>query len=99
MDMKFTEDEKKERFSETKNLLEDTPEYPYGLQISLRPEDVHKLGLGDCDVQDMKKFMISAKVIEKSADPNYKGSDKVSLELQITDMELEGKKSAETIYE
>lgn len=99
MDMRYTEEEKKKEFSQQKNLLEDTPEYPYGLRIELRPEDVKKLGLEDCDVGDVKDMMVSAVVIEKRQDPNFKGSEQTSVELQITDINVKGKTQDETIYE
>lgn len=93
VDMGYTEDEKKNEFGKQKSLIDDTPEYPYGLRISLRPEDTAKLGCKECEVGEVKEFVIKVKVVSKNIEDQYSGMEAYpSLGLQITEMEPIGEK-------
>ncbi len=83
--MGYIEEEKKDMIS----VAPDAPKYPYGLRISLGPEELEKLGLQSTPEVDVKyRLLCEAKVIEvsvvegKGDDPSYR------VELQIMDLEM-----------
>ena len=79
----------------------ETPEYPYGLSISLDDESMNKLGLGELPAVG-DEMMVMAKVKVKSAgESEYEGEEKSrNVTLQITDMGLkeEEKRAADKMY-
>jgi hypothetical protein len=97
-DMKISKTEAKEH---ALGIEMDTPEYPYGLSISLEQDQLEKLGITDMPKVGAK-MMVHANAVVKtvSAYDTQNGSDK-RVELQITEMELvpgEGKDPAEIMY-
>lgn len=68
------------------------PEYPYGLRISLDTDSLKKLGTSVSDLMAGQSVSLTAKakVVSISAsDGEYKSE---SLDLQITDLSIEGTK-------
>lgn len=65
------------------------PEYPYGLCLRLGKEELAKLGIkGMPAIGD--SFMIDAKAVVKTVSASAgEGGDYASVELQITDMEID----------
>lgn len=75
----------------------DEPQYPYGLCIRLGKEELEKLGITALPAVG-SEMMVNAKAFVKSTsayETQGEGTD-MSIELQITDMTLEGAKTAET---
>ena len=69
-------------------IEKDEPRYPYGLCISLEKEDMDKLGLSNLPkVGTEVSFMAKAVVKGTSAYETQGGKD-MSMDLQITDMEI-----------
>lgn len=70
-------------------IMNDGPEYPYGLRICLGTDELKKLGIEKLPELG-KEIAISAKgtVCAVSENENLYGKNQ-SLDLQITDMELE----------
>lgn len=83
-DMKRTPSEKKEDSTDVGTERED---YPYGLRIDLRDEDIEKLGISLPEIGLTMVLVANVKVISvrESADEN--GKDR-NIEIQITEMEL-----------
>lgn len=66
----------------------DAPEYPYGLCLRLGKDEIAKLGIKVPSIGD--KFSISASAVVKSMSASSgEGGDYASIELQITDMDLD----------
>ncbi len=79
---------KAEAKAEAMPAMAERPEYPYGLCIRLGKEEIAKLGLKAPTIGDA--FDIDAKCVVKSMSASAgEGGDYMSIELQITDMELE----------
>lgn len=67
----------------------DTPDYPYGLSISLGDDELAKLDLdGNCQVGDMIDLRALAKVTNVSA-RDEGGKTVCRIELQITNLAIE----------
>jgi hypothetical protein len=95
--MKKTKKEKAEMISEAKL---DAPEYPYGLRISLDSDSMEKLGFSN-PLAVGKKLKVEAMVeVVSSSKYDSQSGTNVSMELQITEMELEQEKesSAKRLY-
>ena len=84
--MKRTKTEKKEG-SDMACCPGDQEDFPYGLRVDLRDEEIEKLKLALPEVGSTMVLVANAKVISvrESADEN--GNDR-NIELQITEMEL-----------
>lgn len=91
IDMKITESEKKD--ASLLSVVDDRPNYPYGLEIRLDSETIKKLNLKDPQVG--QKMMMEAMVeITSVSSTNFKGDEKkYTVNMQITQMELEDKDS------
>lgn len=98
IDMKITEEEKKEQ--QQVSVLDDAANYPYGLKIQLDSESFAKLGIPVPQIGQKMKMMAMVEVCSLSQN-NYKGDAKeVEVSLQITDMEIvkPEKQAHEVIY-
>lgn len=86
IDMKLSTEEKKDFCSP--RPIDEAPKYPYGLRITLGPEELKKLGLQELpEVDTIKKLIADVKVVEVASDE--KGEHRVSL--QIIEMSLNKK--------
>lgn len=74
------------------------PEYPYGLCIRLGKEELKKLGITQPPAVGSKMTVTAAVFVKSTSAYEYEGQDKeMSVELQITDMEIgESKDKADT---
>lgn len=84
VDMRRTPAEK----TEATQAVNDAPDYPYGLSISLGKDELEKLGLtGDeVEVGDMLHLHALAKVTSVSKHDNDSTGPDCRIELQITNM-------------
>lgn len=84
VDMRRTPAEK----ADAASPLNDVPDYPYGLSLSLCETELEKLGLDDDDVQvgDMLHLHAMAKVTSVSKNDSEAGGPCCRVELQITNM-------------
>jgi len=74
----------------------DSPRYPYGLCIRLGKEELEKLGITALPAVGSEMTINAKAYVESvSAHETHEGADK-SMSLQITDMTLEGAKTADT---
>lgn len=75
----------------------DLPKYPYGLCISLGPDEIEKLGLGDdCEVGNFLHIHALAKVTSYSKRDTESGSDtRIELVLAFMEAEDEGEENDE----
>lgn len=76
----------------------ETPDYPYGLRISLTEKELEKLRLdcSDCATGDLVYFRACARVISKSQTEHEELGKQERVELQIEDMEIDdGEESGE----
>jgi hypothetical protein len=94
IDMKLTKEEKKDRNGSLPvDTAKDTgPEYPYGLVINLDKESLKKLKVKTDDYNTGEYMSIKAKVkvVGISSRTSFgNGGDYETMELQITEMELE----------
>jgi hypothetical protein len=92
----------KRKSEEAKTMLSDeeyedddeTPKYPYGLELTLDSESLEKLGIGVSNLPKVgQQMQLAANVEVKSVGMNeYQGESKPNLHvcLQITAMELSG---------
>lgn len=73
-------------------------EYPYGLCIRLGKEELKKLGITQPPAVGSKMTVTAAVFVKSTSACEYEGQDKeMSVELQITDMEIgESKDKADT---
>lgn len=87
--MKMSAKEAKEYNSA--EITSDAPEYPYGLCIRLDDDALEKLGITSLPAVGTE-MTIMAKVFVKSTSAYNRqgGEDHKDMELQITDMEIEG---------
>jgi hypothetical protein len=93
--MKMSKKEAKEQNSGPS--IAESPQYPYGLSISLDNDTLEKLKLGDSvEVGDEVAIVAKAKVTSKSGYETMVGGAENSLCLQITDLEVSGESSATT---
>jgi hypothetical protein len=73
--------------AEEKAAINDGPEYPWGLCISLCQDELDKLGLaGEVKVGDMLHLHCMAKVTSVSESDSEMSGPSCRVELQITDM-------------
>lgn len=93
-DMKMSVEERKD-FSTPKSMQ--APSYPYGLRISLGPEELEKLGVTEAPELDKEmEFSVRAMVVEVEKEDVEGEEKKFKVELQIKEMELEKEESSET---
>lgn len=87
--MGYTEKEKKEEFRTDKSLLEDTPQYPCGLKLTLSPEDIKKLNIESVlKVGRKLVFCIETEVTSMEKVDNYQDEEgELRACLQVTFME------------
>lgn len=64
------------------------PKYPYGLELRLDTEGIKKLGLEGCNVGDTCAVVAKGKVTAKSSNDREGGEPTLSLEIQLTDMDV-----------
>lgn len=93
--------EKKE--SSILSHVEDKPNYPYGLKITLDADTIEKLGLSDLpEVGSKVQIVAVAEVVNVRKDSEYGDVAKHSIELQIQDMEASPesveKKASSVLY-
>lgn len=87
--MAITDEEKKE--NKVESVL-DTPDYPYGLELSLNRDTYRKLGFQKPPVIG-QEFYVMAKAHVKDVSKTVEhGADSYSCSLQITEMDLKEKK-------
>lgn len=99
VDMARTPEEKEEAAElsvATMPSADSMPTYPYGLCLSLGPDEMEKLDLdGDCQVGDLLHFTAMAKVTSVSmSDSEYSGPN-CRIELQIQQMGVPEDESTE----
>jgi hypothetical protein len=102
-DMRMNSKDKKDFYS-MPSVIDDKPEYPHGLEISLIKESMEKLGLDGSKLKVGDEFTMVAKVKVKSIREVNENGDvaEYASELQICEMELdksEKEKSADAFYE
>ena len=61
---------------------ENTPDYPYGLSISLEEVDVTKLGLEDCEADDVLE-LVSEATVTTATSHTINGKKRRSLTIQL----------------
>lgn len=82
-DMRLTSEEKKD-FSTPKSSA---PKYPYGLTITLGPEELEKLGLKEAPAVDTElSFKVKTFVKEVGRDELEGDESEYRVQLQITEM-------------
>lgn len=96
--------EDKKDFYSMPSVIDDKPEYPHGLEITLIKESMEKLGLDGSKLKVGEEFTLVAKVKIKSVREVGEKGDvaEYASELQICEMELEKinkEKSADDFYE
>ncbi len=86
VNMKHSREEAKE-YTEASAM--DEPQYPYGLCINLHDDELQKLGITSLPKVG-SEMTITAKVFVKSTSAynTQKGESEMSVDLQITDMEI-----------
>jgi hypothetical protein len=86
INMKHSKDEAKQ-YTEASPM--DEPQYPYGLCLSLHDDELKKLGITSLPAVGAE-MTINAKVFVKSTSAynTQKGESEMSMDLQITDMEI-----------
>ena len=97
-DMSMSAEEKKD-FSTPSSMK--APSYPYGLKISLGPEELEKLGIQDAPELDAEmEFKIKAFVSEVRKNDTEGDEKEFSVELQIKEMEQKKseKSASEALY-
>ena len=72
------------------------PKYPYGLRITLGPEELKKLEQKGLQVGDIKELKIKAKVVEVRADEGEGDVSENRVELQIVEMECEKEEKSDS---
>lgn len=89
---------KQSRKSDTPIAESDEPEYPYGLRISLDSDALAKLGL--TELPKVGTAMTLQARVEVVAVSQYEQKDETnrSVELQVTDMELDTPRDAKNLY-
>jgi hypothetical protein len=98
INMAHSEEEKIK--SNSQSIISDAPLYPYGLSITLGPEEVEKLGLGVPSVGDKHMMLAKVEVSSVSNERTWGEKGKVRVTLQITDMDIQKpkeEKSAEQV--
>ena len=85
------------------SVVDDKPNYPYGLRITLDPDTIKKLGLTEMpDVGSMMALMAQAEVIAVNKIDAPGDEEKYSVELQIQDLDVKGeskeKKASSMLY-
>jgi hypothetical protein len=100
MDMRVTSEEKRD-FSTPRPPQ--APEYPYGLRITLGPDELKKLGISEApELGKMIKLMAEAKVVEVEVANQEGDSSDFKVELQIQHLEFqkkeENKSTSSIIY-
>lgn len=89
INMSYSDEEKKEEYSERKSLIADKPKYPHGLKINLDEGMAKKLGLDESTKVGDKIMMLARVEVCSVYRENYEGDvGSVSIGLQITDMDL-----------
>lgn len=93
----MNEQEKKDLYS-APSVIDDKPEYPYGLEITLNKDSMKMLGLDGSKLKVGDSFKLEAMVKVKSVrEVNEKGDiAEYASELQICEMELEKEDKAKT---
>ena len=101
--MRMNAEEKKDLYS-PESVIDDKPEYPYGLTITLNQESIEKLGI---DAKSLKigqafKVLAEAKIKEIREVKENGDVQEHSIELQICEMDMakeEEEKSADQFYQ
>lgn len=89
-DMSISEKEKKD--GSVKSVLENNPDYPYGLKITLEPDSYEKLGLKEPpDIGEKFMMLASVEVCSLYSDKSYGDKPRISMGLQIQAMDLRSK--------
>lgn len=82
--------EKEKKDNSVTSILDDRPQYPYGLSINLGPDEISKLGLDKMPQAGDKLGMMANVTVSAINMENNQGDDrKFRMTLQITDMEIE----------
>jgi len=90
-DLRLSEMEKKD-FS-TPSAGPKAPKYPYGLKITLGPEELEKLGISELpQVDSFVDFEAKAQVVGVSVHESEGDVNEHRLELQITEIYMKDKK-------
>jgi hypothetical protein len=101
--MRMNAEEKKD-FHSAPSVIDDKPEYPYGLTITLSPESMEKLGIDAKSLKIGQAFKVLAEAkVKEIREVNENGDvQEHSIELQICEMEVakeEEQKSADQFYQ
>lgn len=87
MDMKMPKKSKKEMMGAVTSEPSDSPQYPYGLQLSLDTDALKKLsGLDNVEVGEEVEIMAMATVTSIRKEKMQDGKENNRVELQITKM-------------
>ena len=93
-DMKFSKAEKP--LSTDAAMIQGGPEYPYGLRITLDPEVMKRLDMGRIPkVGETMMLHAMVEVVGVNSDRASNGSRDMSVQLQITTMELKSREEQE----
>lgn len=91
VNMQMSAEEAKEYASCGEAVAADAPRYPYGLCVSLDDDSLAKLGITDLPKVGAKMTLTARVVVTSIGSSERQGGDAESrMELQITDMELDG---------
>lgn len=94
-DMKMSDEEAKEQYGPS-SAMADSPQYPYGLQLSLDEESLAKIGIKDLPAVGTKvQITAIAEVTSVSKRKNRGGDDESNASLQIIQMGIEAAPSEE----
>lgn len=86
------------------SIMNDSPDYPYGLCITIDNESLEKLGIPIPEAGSFVMIQARAKVmnVNQRPDDDDDGSPETTIQLQITDMEVGpdsgAKSTAEKLY-
>ena len=98
VDMAMTPDEAKSEYGMPSTDSSNLPKYPYGLCISLGPDEIEKLGLdcSDCSVGDFLHIHALAKVTSYSERETEEGvQPRIEMVLAFMEAEDEGEENEE----
>ncbi len=87
IDMAKTKAEKKKETEPYAELPRDVPDYPYGLTIHIHNDQIDKLGIADCEADDMVLLVAKCMVSEAST-ITTNGKKKRNLTLQLQKMNV-----------
>lgn len=99
-DMRMNAAEKKD-FHSPESIIDDKPEYPYGLTITLNPESLEKLGIDAKSLKMSQAFKVIAEAKVKEIREVKENGDvqEFSVELQLCEMDVEKEETEKTADE